>query len=111
MPPGVQARARNAAAARVFVADGYNSDDEVYATDRAMQEAAGGDNDESSHSRQVGPLAALDHDSIDYQPFAKDFYTPLPEIASMPPAQVTAPYVPMPNICEGGRYIDARLCP
>lgn len=82
----LQARKQNGGG--VYVAEGYNSDEEVYATDRAMQ-AANPEAEEPQGKQQIGPLPALDHDSISYEPFAKDFYTPAPQIAAMTPAQVT----------------------
>ena len=72
----------------MFIAEGYNSDDEVYATDKAIT-AAQQQPEAEEPSKQIGPLAPLDHDYIDYQPFAKDFYTPVPKIGNMTAAQVS----------------------
>ena len=81
----MQARRQNGGG--VYVAEGYNSDEEVYATDRAMQQI-NPEAEEPQEKQQIGPLPALDHDSISYEPFAKDFYTPASKIAAMTPAQV-----------------------
>lgn len=81
-----QARARQGKN-QVFIAEGYNSDEEVYATEKAL--TAGQELNEGEPSKQIGPLAPLNHDDIDYQPFAKDFYTPVPKIASMKPSEVS----------------------
>lgn len=81
----MQAREQNGGP--VYVAEGYNSDEEVYATDKAMQQAQP-EEDEAAGKQQIGPLAPLDHDSITYEPFAKDFYNPAPRVASLTPPQV-----------------------
>lgn len=61
----------------------------MYATDKAIQLAqATAEEEDPQNRQQIGPLAPLDHDNIAYEPFAKDFYSPAPEIASMTPAQV-----------------------
>ena len=75
----------------MYLAAGYNSDEEVYATDRAMQQNAAEPEEGNLQGRQqIGPLAPLDHDSIPYEPFAKDFYNPVDKIASMTPPQVAS---------------------
>ena len=73
--------------------EGYNSDEEVYATARAMD---GEDSDEqnAADKRKIGPLAPLDHASISYDTFAKDFYDPKPEIALLNPAEVWSRLLP-----------------
>jgi len=37
---------------------------------------------------KIEPLKPLDHDSIDYEDFNKDFYTPASDIAAMAEGQV-----------------------
>ena len=59
---------------------------------RAMQQAQGDGEEAPQGRQQIGPLPALDHDDIAYQPFAKDFYTPVHKIASMTPAEVSSLY-------------------
>ena len=85
---GLQAREKQGGKG-IFVADGYNSDDEVYATEEALERAAGhGKEEDIQQKQQIGALAPLDHEKIDYQPFAKDFYTAVPKIAGLSSAQV-----------------------
>ncbi|KAK9828689.1 hypothetical protein WJX72_001532 [[Myrmecia] bisecta] len=85
----------NMALANAVAAQGYGSDDEVYAAARAIDgaEVEYDANDNpimADRSKTVGPMPPLDHDNIEYEEFAKDFYTPDPEIAAMPPAEVNA---------------------
>lgn len=57
---------------------GYDSDEEVYAAakavDAGMLEYDSDDNPIVLDKRKIEPIAALDHSSIDYEPFNKDFY-------------------------------------
>ncbi|RXH68416.1 hypothetical protein DVH24_030749 [Malus domestica] len=57
---------------------GYDSDEEVYATAKAVDagllEYDSNDNPIVLDKRKIEPIPALDHSSIDYEPFNKDFY-------------------------------------
>lgn len=57
---------------------GYDSDEEVYAAakavDAGMLEYDSDDNPIVLDKRKIEPIAALDHSSIDYESFNKDFY-------------------------------------
>eukprot|EP00879_Flechtneria_rotunda_P027393 GHRR01029341.1.p1 GENE.GHRR01029341.1~~GHRR01029341.1.p1 ORF type:complete len:351 (+),score=108.74 GHRR01029341.1:127-1179(+) len=84
-----------AAIAANIAAEGYDSDEEVYATAKAMQEQAEGelDSDEerakaAAARRTIDPLAPVDHSLIEYDDFAKDFYAEHPTIAAMTDQQV-----------------------
>ena len=92
----LQARARQGHN-NVYVAEGYNSDDEVYATEKAI--TANQEPEPAESHQQIGPLAALDHEDIDYEPFAKDFYTPVPKIAKMTAAEVLY-FLSIPNFSD-----------
>uniref|UniRef100_A0A7N0VHD9 RNA helicase n=1 Tax=Kalanchoe fedtschenkoi TaxID=63787 RepID=A0A7N0VHD9_KALFE len=57
---------------------GYGSDEEVYAAakavDAGMVDYDSDDNPVVIDKKKIEPIPALDHDSIDYEPFNKDFY-------------------------------------
>lgn len=57
---------------------GYDSDEEVYAVakavDAGMLEYDSDDNPVVVDKKKIEPIPALDHSSIDYEPFSKDFY-------------------------------------
>lgn len=57
---------------------GYDSDEEVYAAakavDAGMVEYDSDDNMLIIEKKKIEPIPALDHSSIDYEPFNKDFY-------------------------------------
>lgn len=57
---------------------GYDSDEEVYAAakavDAGMVEYDSDDNMLILEKKKIEPIPALDHSSIDYEPFNKDFY-------------------------------------
>jgi len=57
---------------------GYDSDEEVYAAakavDAGMIEYDSDDNPIVIDKKKIEPIPALDHSSIDYEPFNKDFY-------------------------------------
>lgn len=57
---------------------GYDSDEEVYAAAKAVDagliEYDSDDNPIVVDKRKIEPIPALDHSSIDYEPFSKDFY-------------------------------------
>lgn len=57
---------------------GYGSDEEVYAAakavDAGMVEYDSDDNPVLADKKKIEPIPALDHSSIDYEPFNKDFY-------------------------------------
>ncbi len=77
-----QARRQNAvrtAAARAMAsadASGYGSDEEVYATAKAVDDADGYDEQEFNNvdKKKIEPLVALDHANMEYDDFVKDFY-------------------------------------
>lgn len=66
---------------------GYNSDEEVYAAakavDAGMLEYDSDDNPIVLDKKKIEPIAALDHSSIDYEPFNKDFYEEKPSISGI----------------------------
>ncbi|KAG8653273.1 hypothetical protein MANES_05G004900v8 [Manihot esculenta] len=66
---------------------GYNSDEEVYAVakavDAGMLEYDSDDNPVVVDKKKIEPIPALDHSSIDYESFSKDFYEEKPSISEM----------------------------
>lgn len=64
---------------------GYNSDEEVYAAakavDAGMLEYDSDDNPIVVDKKKIESIAALEHSSIDYEPFNKDFYEEKPSIS------------------------------
>lgn len=66
---------------------GYDSDEEVYAAakaiDAGMVEYDSDDNPILLDKKKIEPIPALDHSSIDYEPFNKDFYEEKPSISGM----------------------------
>ncbi|XP_062004849.1 DEAD-box ATP-dependent RNA helicase 24 [Rosa rugosa] len=66
---------------------GYDSDEEVYAAakavDAGMLEYDSDDNPVVVDRRKIEPISALDHTSIDYEPFTKDFYEEKESISGM----------------------------
>ena len=64
---------------------GYDSDEEVYAAakavDAGMIEYDSDDNPIVLDKKKIEPIPALDHSSIDYEPFNKDFYEEEPSIS------------------------------
>ncbi|XP_059625557.1 DEAD-box ATP-dependent RNA helicase 24 isoform X1 [Cornus florida] len=66
---------------------GYDSDEEVYAAakaiDEGMMEYDSDDNPIVVDKKKIEPIPALDHSSIDYEPFNKDFYEEKPSISGM----------------------------
>lgn len=66
---------------------GYDSDEEVYAAakavDAGMLEYDSDDNPIVVDKRRIEPISALDHSSIDYEPFTKDFYEEKESISGM----------------------------
>ncbi|XP_073283829.1 DEAD-box ATP-dependent RNA helicase 24 [Primulina huaijiensis] len=66
---------------------GYNSDEEVYAAakavDSGMVEYDSDDNPIIVDKKKIEPIPELDHSSIDYEPFNKDFYEEKPSISGM----------------------------
>ncbi|RRT84441.1 hypothetical protein B296_00001285 [Ensete ventricosum] len=64
---------------------GYDSDEEVYAAAKAvdlgMVEYDSDDNPIVVDKRKIEPIPALDHSTIDYEPFNKDFYEEQPSIS------------------------------
>ena len=96
-----QARRQNGAAAAsqlaAAAAAGDNSDEEVYATARAMDHADGAmyDSDDNlvpgpgaPDGRKIEPLPALDHANITYDAFEKDFYDEAEAISKLSLAEV-----------------------
>ncbi|XP_043723136.1 DEAD-box ATP-dependent RNA helicase 24-like [Telopea speciosissima] len=66
---------------------GYDSDEEVYAAakavDAGMIEYDSDDNPLVIDKKKIEPIPALDHSSIDYEPFNKDFYEEKASISGM----------------------------
>eukprot|EP00268_Persea_americana_P027227 TRINITY_DN26671_c0_g1_i1.p1 TRINITY_DN26671_c0_g1~~TRINITY_DN26671_c0_g1_i1.p1 ORF type:complete len:772 (-),score=149.11 TRINITY_DN26671_c0_g1_i1:2598-4913(-) len=66
---------------------GYDSDEEVYvaakAVDAGLIEYDSDDNPIVVDKRKIEPIPALDHSSIDYEPFSKDFYEEKASISGM----------------------------
>ncbi|EPS66709.1 hypothetical protein M569_08067 [Genlisea aurea] len=66
---------------------GYNSDEEVYAVakavDAGMIDYDSDDNPIVMDKRKIEPIPPLDHSSIDYEAFNKDFYEEKPSISGM----------------------------
>ncbi|KAH7578240.1 hypothetical protein ACOSP7_000549 [Xanthoceras sorbifolium] len=66
---------------------GYDSDEEVYAAAKAVDagllEYDSDDNPVVVEKKRIEPIPALDHSSIDYEPFNKDFYEENESISGM----------------------------
>ncbi|XP_008808687.1 DEAD-box ATP-dependent RNA helicase 24-like [Phoenix dactylifera] len=66
---------------------GYDSDEEVYAAakavDAGMIEYDSDDNPIVMDKKNIEPIPALDHSTIEYEPFNKDFYEEKPSISGM----------------------------
>ncbi|KAG1371363.1 hypothetical protein COCNU_16G004570 [Cocos nucifera] len=66
---------------------GYDSDEEVYAVakavDAGMIEYDSDDNPIGVDKKKIEPIPALDHSTIEYEPFNKDFYEEKPSISGM----------------------------
>ncbi|CAN6469038.1 unnamed protein product [Victoria cruziana] len=73
---------------------GYDSDEEVYAAAKAVDagqvEYDSDDNVVLVDKKKIEPIAALDHSSIEYEPFNKDFYEEKESIAGMSEQEVAA---------------------
>ncbi|WOL04025.1 DEAD-box ATP-dependent RNA helicase 24 [Canna indica] len=71
---------------------GYDSDEEVYAAakavDAGMIEYDSDDNPIVVDKRKIEPIPVLDHSTIDYEPFNKDFYEEKPSISGMSDQEV-----------------------
>ncbi|XVF32906.1 hypothetical protein REPUB_Repub17cG0123200 [Reevesia pubescens] len=71
---------------------GYDSDEEVYAAAKAVDagllEYDSDDNPVVLDKKKIEPIPALDHSSIDYEPFNKDFYEEKPSISGMSEQEV-----------------------
>ncbi|CAI0422660.1 unnamed protein product [Linum tenue] len=71
---------------------GYNSDEEVYAAAKAVDAGLldydSDDNPVVVDRKKIEPIAALDHTSVDYEPFNKDFYEENQSIAGMSEQEV-----------------------
>lgn len=72
---------------------GYDSDEEVYAAakavDAGMVEYDSDDNMLIIEKKKIEPIPALDHSSIDYEPFNKDFYEEKASISGMSEEEVS----------------------
>ncbi|XP_031485876.1 DEAD-box ATP-dependent RNA helicase 24 isoform X1 [Nymphaea colorata] len=73
---------------------GYDSDEEVYAAAKAVDaglvEYDSDDNVVLVDKKKIEPIAALDHSSIEYEPFNKDFYEEKESISGMSEQEVAA---------------------
>ncbi|XP_060963876.1 DEAD-box ATP-dependent RNA helicase 24 isoform X2 [Cannabis sativa] len=71
---------------------GYDSDEEVYAAAKAVDaglvEYDSDDNPIVTDRKKIEPIPALDHSSIDYEPFNKDFYEEKDSISGMSEQEV-----------------------
>ncbi|KAK8635614.1 hypothetical protein V6N13_004343 [Hibiscus sabdariffa] len=71
---------------------GYDSDEEVYAAAKAVDagllEYDSDDNPVVVDKRKIEPIPALDHSSIEYEPFNKDFYEEKASISGMSEQEV-----------------------
>ena len=96
-------------------ASGYGSDEEVYATARAVDDADGYDGAEIAEAvdkKKIEPLPALDHDNMEYDYFAKNFYEEAPALKSQtfvearfPPSFLfKVPHVPLVDACFNGDH-------
>lgn len=124
----VQARKRSGAAAAAqlvaasMAGEGYNSDEDVYATAKAVDAGLGVEYDSddnpivaAAERRDIGPLPPLDHSEIEYDSFAKDFYSEAAAIKGMSDAEVGPCRDSLMYACAGvrvlnvlGRAADAR---
>ncbi|ONL97297.1 DEAD-box ATP-dependent RNA helicase 24 [Zea mays] len=72
---------------------GYDSDEEVYAAakavDAGMMEYDSDDNPIVIDKKKIEPIPALDHSTIEYDAFTKDFYEEKPSISGMSDQEVT----------------------
>ena len=76
-----------------MVGDGYNSDEDVYATADNLDRALGTEAPEPQAAdgrRKIEPLPPVDHASIAYADFNKDLYQEHAEVAKLAPAEVQA---------------------
>ena len=96
----VQARRQNAsraAAAKAMAnadASGYGSDEEVYATARAVDDADGYDGAELADTvdrKKIEPLPTLDHANIEYDNCVKNFYEEPPALNALSFPEVGSP--------------------
>lgn len=66
---------------------GYNSDEEVYAAakavDNGMLEYDEDDNPIMVDKKRIEPIAPLDHSCVDYEAFNKDFYEEKPSVSGI----------------------------
>uniref|UniRef100_A0A0D9VT84 Uncharacterized protein n=1 Tax=Leersia perrieri TaxID=77586 RepID=A0A0D9VT84_9ORYZ len=66
---------------------GYDSDEEVYAAakavDAGMMEYDSDDNPIVVDKKKIEPIPPLDHSTIDYEPFNKDFYEEKPSVSGV----------------------------
>lgn len=64
---------------------GYDSDEEVYAAakavDAGMMEYDSDDNPIVVDKKKIEPIPPLDHSTIEYEPFNKDFYEEKPSVS------------------------------
>ncbi|KAL5219536.1 hypothetical protein ABZP36_020220 [Zizania latifolia] len=71
---------------------GYDSDEEVYAAakavDAGMMEYDSDDNPIVVDKKKIEPIPPLDHSTIEYEPFNKDFYEEKPSVSGMSEQEV-----------------------
>ena len=86
-------------------ASGYGSDEEVYATAKAVDDADGYDETEldSLDKKKIEPLVALDHANMEYDDFAKDFYEEPPALKALSFPEVWS----LPNVCLPSHSLQA----
>jgi ATP-dependent RNA helicase DDX42 len=71
------------------VSGDVNSDDEVYAAEKAQDEKFDADGNPIGGRRDVEPLAAVDHSKIQYPEIEKNFYEEHPDIQALTSQQVS----------------------
>ena len=116
----MQARRQNAvrtAAARAMAsadASGYGSDEEVYATAKAVDDADGYDEQELNNvdKKKIEPLVALDHANMEYDDFVKDFYEEPPALKALSHPEVRSMNLQHKQIPDGCyiRYASHEGC-
>ncbi|CAD6210912.1 unnamed protein product [Miscanthus lutarioriparius] len=87
---------------------GYDSDEEVYAAakavDAGMMEYDSDDNPIVVDKKKIEPIPALDHSTIEYDAFTKDFYEEKPSISGMSDQEDCGFPVPLMNAIAKQAY-------
>lgn len=93
-------------------ASGYGSDEEVYATARAVDDAEYGDSDSGAplDKKKIESLPPLDHATVEYEDFAKVFYDEHPAMTAMTHAEVRHQVQPCLHQCGDALRFKGDLC-